>query len=394
MRLILLLVLVCMVVPGMLAQEKQVEVTLSGDAPVIPMPVIDRKKVENESVLLSNGMLYQSEDKGSSWNEEQIQAPAGIERSWIFSNKKGDLYRIDRADGNTLQTSISNDHGMTWKALGDIDLAGMEGLPALYFDPEKDRMAVTYVRNQDCKIDLIFVQSSNSKKFDDPQSLIASPMDCNDVLPTNPDVIIDPRDFLFAVWAQGEKIYMDRSYNDGKTWLRSDIMIQKRQGSTGRPVLAVDRSESVLKGAIYLLWADSVAGGQLLKCARSTNNGDIWSAASNVHGNAANIHPLRMMLDQSNGFLYVLYYVPAGENTFDLMLAYSDDGAQSFTPVQLNAEPVGINPEMINYPVANLDVYKGKILLTWSSFDTDKQQLTIRSLTFEELKAAGDQLSD
>ncbi|MEJ2003544.1 MAG: sialidase family protein, partial [Cyclobacteriaceae bacterium] len=342
----------------------------------------------------TDGTVFKTDDAGKTWNKEKVDVLNQPGESWIFSNKKGDLFHLNRTGETKIETSISGDQGSTWKSLGELKLTDMVGYPSLFFDPEKDRLALTYVKNSDCRVDLMFVQSSNSKKFDDPRSLLSEKLDCGGVLPTNPDVVIDPREYMFAVWARGEEIYLDRSYDDGDTWLRSDILIYTRKGSRGRPLLTVDRSESVLKGAMYLVWTDSVSDGSLLNCSRSTNNGDAWSGAIKVHPNIADVQPVRVLIDQSNGFLYVLYYLASGDQTYDLILAYSDDGAQSFNGTRINSEPLRISAEHMQIPVSGLDVYRGKILVSWSSFVQSKQRIHFRELAFTELQSAGDQLGN
>ena len=395
MRIFHLLLALCLITSGLTAQDKNAEsysVRLQGDTHVIPMPVIDRKKDKNVSVLFSDGTLFKSDNEGETWNKEKINNTQGSEESWLFSNKKGDLFRIEKTSSDIIESAVSDDHGSTWKRLGKLEMPFIQGDPRLFFDPDRERMAVTYVKNEDCSVNLMFVHSSNSRKFDDPVPLIRDGVDCKDIPPTQPDIIIDPRDYLFATWAQGESIFMDRSYNDGETWLRSDIMIRKRAGQRGRPMLAVDRSESVLKGAMYVVWTDSVAEGSMLKCSRSTNNGDVWTSGSAVHPNVAQLHAAKVKIDQSNGFLFVLYFIASGESAWDLMLAFSDDGGQTFKPTRVNTEPLLLTDEMLEMQIADLDVYGGKMLLVWSSASGEEQQFRFRALSFTDLQKAEGQL--
>jgi hypothetical protein len=191
---------------------------------------------------------------------------------------------------------------------------------------------------------------------------------------------------MIAAWAQDEVIYLDRSYDDGKTWLRSDIAVQKRIGNRGKPLLTVDRSPSILMGAIYLVWIDSMEDGSVLQCVRTTNNGDIWSRPVSVHSDSADIYMPKVYMDQSNGYLYISYYVNAGDNGYDLYLAYSDDGAQTFEPVKINAEPLSFPNESAMRTGMNLDVFRQQILVAWSDFSTEQQTVYYRQTTFDDIK--------
>ena len=396
MRVYLILITLILSLTTVRAQQKSTEiynVRWQADAPVVAMPVIDRKRDRNMSVLFSDGTLFKSDNGGESWSEDNKVALELPGSSWLFSNKKGDLFRVNQSSGTTLESAVSDDHGSTWKDLGKLEMPFIKGKPRLFFDPDRDRMAVTYIKEEDCRVNLMFVNSSNARKFDDAVPLIKDGLDCNEVLPTQPDIVIDSRDYLFATWAQGESVYMDRSYNDGETWLRSDILIKKRSGRSGRPMLAVDRSESMLKGAMYLVWADSVEGGRLLKCARSTENGDVWTSGIPIHPNVADVHVSQVKLDQSNGFLYVLYFVAASDSEWDLILAYSNDGGQTFKPTRLNSDPLEIPAELLEKPIVDLDVHGGKLMLVWSTVKGGEQQFKFKALSFDQLQKAEGQLN-
>jgi hypothetical protein len=386
MRIIICSILLFVITFSLKSQDITVDVALKDGKDVVPMPVIDRKKENNMTFLLSNGQRYSTVNGGESWEESAIEMPSSDALSWIFSNKKGELFRFDRGNGTGMQTFVSSDQGQSWKSLGDLQMPDISGLPSLFFDPEKDRVALTYIRDSDCQLDLAFVQSSNGKKWEDPVYLNSEKLDCNEVSVTNPDIVIDPREFMIAAWAQDEVIYLDRSYDDGKTWLRSDIAVQKRIGNRGKPLLTVDRSPSILMGAIYLVWIDSMEDGSVLQCIRTTNNGDIWSRPVSVHSDSADIYMPKVYMDQSNGYLYISYYVNAGDNGYDLYLAYSDDGAQTFEPVKINTEPLSFPNESAMRTGMNLDVFRQQILVAWSDFSTEQQTVYFRQTTFDDIK--------
>ena len=390
MRIITLLISILLVLPltGFGQETVSRNFVINNGRPVLALPAVDRKSPENSTVLFTNGTVLFTEDAGKTWNEHLLSNPDPASEGWMFSNKKGDLYYFKRVSESSMEVSISSNGGEEWKMAGNLDLPGMRDYPTIFFDPDKDRMTITYLKEDNCVIDLMFLQSSNAKKWTDPIRLNGEDMSCKNEGITNAGITRGPQDYLFAAWSNKGVIYLDRSYEGGTKWLRSDIAIHPRKGvsKTGRPSIQSDNSRSVLSSALYLTWADSLESGYDILSSRSTNNGDFWTNPVRVHsGDQGDFRAPQMVLDQTNGFLYILYYQKTAQATYNLYVALSDDGGQSFDHLQLNDVEVNLANEAWLPLLARIDLHKGKVVITWSSLSGDQQTIWVRSLTFDQI---------
>ncbi|MCA6077969.1 glycoside hydrolase [Fulvivirga sp. 1062] len=362
--------------------------TIESLRPVLLLPAVDRKSPENLTVLFTNGNVLMTDDAGETWNEHALPNPVSGSEGWIFSNKKGDLFYFRRISETALDVSVSTDGGTEWKEAGNLELPGITGYPSIFFDPDKERVMVSYLKENDCTIELIFLQSSNSRKWTDPKRLNGDDISCRTPGFSNGGITKGPQDYLFAAWSNDGVIYLDRSYDGGEKWLRSDIAIHPRKGAsiTGKPTVLSDNSRSVLSRALYVMWADSVESGYDILSSRSTNNGDSWTTPLRVHsGDPLDVRSPQMYLDQSNGFLYALYYQKNGDGTYNLFVALSDDGAQSFDHMQLNEVALNVENEQWLPLLARMDVHEGKVVVSWSSVSGNEQKIWIRSLTYDQI---------
>ena len=52
-------------------------------------------------------------------------------------------------------------------------------------------------------------------------------------------------DRLFIAWAMNSKIFLDRSFNDGATWLTNDIEIADQHGGWNLSIPGISRSNGL-----------------------------------------------------------------------------------------------------------------------------------------------------
>ncbi len=391
MRFVSVLVSVLITFPFLVSGQGIISKTIQieNNGPVIPLPAVDRKSTENLTVLFTNGRLLASTDAGETWSDEMLKNPEQANDGWMFSNKRGDLFYFTKNSGQGLNVTSSSDGGQTWKSLGSLELPGILGYPSLFFDPDKDRVMITYLKEEDdCAVELIFIQSSNAKKWTEPVRLNGEDISCSGAEYSNGGITLGPQGYLFAAWSHDGVIYLDRSYNDGEKWLRSDIAIHPRKGSgiTGKPGILSDNSQGLLSRALYVMWADSLESGYDILVSRTTNNGDFWTQPSRVHsGESSDLRAPQISIDQSNGFLYALYYERVENGGYDLFIALSDDGAQNFDHLKLNEGIINIPDERWLPILARMDVFEGKVVVSWSSISGNEQKVWARSLTFDQI---------
>ena len=352
-----------------------------------PVPVIDQKKDNNISVLLSDGRVIYSDDRGDSWKMHDPKSSQQPDHFRVFTSTKGDLFLVSGTMDGKLSVGMSADHGVSWKELGEVQLRDIKGAPHIYFDQDEQHLLVSYLSGGDCGNQLHFIQTSNGKKWSDPVKLNHDELPCNAVA-SAAELAVGPYEYIYAIWHQEGKILLDRSFDQGERWLRSDITVRdvEKDKLAGGPLIAADYSKSVLSGALYAMWTEKSDSGDQLICIRSTNNGDFWNTPIVVNSEGSgSIHAPNVRIDRSNGFLYVLYYTGNGAGAYDLHLAYSDNGGQSFPfNMKINNDPIPASEDALE-GMAAFDVFAGKIIVSWMEVRDGEEHVMLKYLSYEDI---------
>ena len=200
---------------------------------------------------------------------------------------------------------------------------------------------------------------------------------------------VDLKGKIFVAWANNGTIYLDRSYDNARTWLNHDIPVTQQAGgwkldvpgmkdSNGLPVLILDNSPSRYHGSLYLLWADQRNGknDSDIWFMRSGNGGDNWSTPVRVNKDEKGKHQFLpwMTVDQTTGYIYAIYYDRRNHDDLqtDVYLAYSVDGGSSFGEVKISESPfVPSVPDCV-IEHNNISAHKGVITPVWTRCDDTK----------------------
>jgi hypothetical protein len=191
---------------------------------------------------------------------------------------------------------------------------------------------------------------------------------------------------LFVAWSNGGVIYLDRSYDGGKTWLSNDLAIGRHPGGGqitvpgiqrchSTPVLAVDNSLSYLRGTLYLVWADQSNGENDTDIwfMRSTNRGDLWTQPRRINMDSIGRHQFlpSLTVDEATGILYIVYYDRRSYDDLrtDVYLAYSTDGGLKFTEVKVSESPFVPVAERPFADHIAITAFKGVIAPVWTRMD-------------------------
>ncbi len=355
--------------------------------------------------------VYVSNDGGKTWSNQKLTSAFGVYGAPVMVvDSKGTFYLLHLSDPtgegsenekslDAIVCQVSSDGGKTW-----------DGGNAIGFNPPKDQhkpwasvdgkgnVHVAWTQfdkfassDSTCQSVIMLSSSSNGKKWTKPVQISNIPGDCldddNTVRGAVPGMSDDKK--LYVAWSGRNKLYLDRSFDGGGMWLSNDIVIADHPGGwsmeipghdrgNGMPVLIVDRSKAQSKGLIYLLWADQRNGKDNTDIwfMRSNNFGDYWTTAMKIGGDENQKHQYmpRMTIDNTTGYLYVLYYDRSSyeDNQTDVYLAYSRDAGSTFKTVKVSDTPFTPDASSLFGEHLNIAAHKGTIMPIWTRMDDGK----------------------
>ncbi|MEQ8425965.1 MAG: sialidase family protein, partial [Cyclobacteriaceae bacterium] len=342
------------------------EETEGGKPMVEPSITVNLKNSRNIVAAYSLDQIKYTKDAGESWEEVTVTSPFGVYGDVVLeSDRKGNIYffhlsdpsgkgRSDEAWLDRIVCHKSDDGGKTWDEGHSIghNPPKDQDKPWVAIHPRKDNLVVAWTQfdkygltDPACQSHILISTSTNGKKWSDPIQLSQNPGDCVDGDNTTegavPTIGLDGK--IYVIWSNAGTLYLDRSYDDGKMWLRNDLPIAKQEGgwdmkipglgrANGMPILKIDNSPDRYQGTLYALWADQKNGEDDTDIwfMRSTNKGDFWSTPIKINQEENKSHQFLpwMTIDQTTGYIYMVYYDRRAydDNRTDVYLAYSSDG--------------------------------------------------------------------
>lgn len=409
------------------AQIKNIKLAEEVDGiypPLEPSIAINYKNPSNivAGVVLDRAIYTM--DGGATWRESKLESPYGVYGDpALISDPKGDFYYFHLSNpGNTssedwldrIVCQKSEDGGKTWNNgsfTGHVPPKDMDkAWPAV--NPKNGDISVTWtqfdkygLKDPNCQSNILFSKSaSGGKKWSDAITLSQTHGDCIDDDNTTegavPAIGVDGK--IFVTWSNQGFIFMDRSYDHGKTWLQNDMAIAKQHGGwsmdipginrcNGMPVLMIDNSKSMFHGSLYLVWADQANGEQDTDIwfMRSVNHGDNWTQPERVNQDSSRRHQFFpwLAVDQTTGYLYVVYYDRRAYDDLrtDVYLAYSMDGGNNFTEVKISESPFVPAKEKFFGDYNNIAAHKGIITPIWTRMDNGKTSVWTAVIKQDEL---------
>lgn len=390
-----------------------------GCEPAIAVSMRDPKNIVAAS---APGNVYYTLDGGATWEKSTITSPFGTcGNPVLVADRKGDFYYFHLSDptgeGRQNEKSLdqivchsSHDGGKTWD----------EGTAIGYNPPkDQDKPGVTvddkgdlYVAwtqfdhygssDANCLSSIMLSRSSSGKRWSKPVEISQTPGNCadddNTAKGATPGVGLDGK--TFVVWANQNKIFMDRSY-DGNVWLSNDIGVVNQPGGwdlkipgvarcNGLPVLLVDRSKSRFLGSLYIAWSDQRNGADDsdIWFIRSTNQGDYWTSPQKINndeGGKQQYFP-SVTIDYSTGYIYIVYYDRRNyeDNQTDVYLAYSADGGVSFKNIKISETPF-MPTEAVTGNYTGISAQKGTITPVWTRVEDGKASIWTTIIRHEDL---------
>ena len=205
---------------------------------------------------------------------------------------------------------------------------------------------------------------------------------------------VGPNGEIYVAWAGPEGLVFDRSYDQGETWLEDDIFISDIGGgwdyavpgiyrANGLPVTICDTSGGPYHGTIYVNWSDQRYGfnDTDVWLAKSTDGGDTWSDPIRVNDDPPARHQFFtwMTIDQTNGYLYFVFYdrrnYSTASTSTDVYMARSTDGGETFSNFLVSEEPFTPNSNVFFGDYTNVTAHNDVIRPIWTRLDQGQLSL-------------------
>lgn len=357
--------------------------------------------------------VYYSEDGGKTWTKDKLQSSYGVFGDpVILADKKGHFYYAHLSnptgggwrDPELLDRIViqkSTDGGKSWN---NGSYAGLrhpkdQDKQWLVADPQNNNLYLTWTEfdkyNSSAPSDksrILFCRSTDGgHSWSRAQSISQLEGNCLDDDQTTEGAVpaVGPNGEIYVAWSYNEKIYFDRSLDQGKTWLPEDVEVADQPGgwtidipgiyrANGMPVTCADLSKGPNRGTIYVNWSDQRNGetDTDIWLTRSTDGGNSWSAPIRVNDDEAGRHQFFnwMSVDPVTGIIYIVFYDRRAydDNQTDVYLAFSQDGGQTFVNKKISASPFTPNDAVFFGDYNNINAYDGHVRPIWTRCDGSK----------------------
>ena len=173
---------------------------------------------------------------------------------------------------------------------------------------------------------------------------------------TDPHPFVGPSGEVYVTFMDSNGIRFNRSLDTGNTWLSQQPLIEsggeyrynELSGVTRirtMPYSSCDKSNSPYRGNLYVSWADQRNGlnNSDVFIIKSSDGGNTWTNALKVNSDSSNLHQYRnaMAVDQTNGYIYIVYYDRRNypdNDTSDVYISKSMDGGDHWIDYKISNE--------------------------------------------------------
>lgn len=390
--------------------------------PSICISPVDKNIIVAGSIL---DRVYYSEDGGKSWTKNKMKSSSGVYGDPVVrADFKGNFYfsHLANPTGKAWQdeefldrivTQKSTDNGKTWTdgSYTRPNNPKDQDKQWLAIDPNDNTVYMTWTefdlydsKNPDDHSRIMFAKSTDEgESWTEPLPISQKEGNCLDGDQTTegavPAVSSDGK--LYVAWSYDEKIYFDRSFDKGKTWLTDDIVVADQPGGwdfpiygimrcNGMPITEVDQSNGPHKGTIYVNWSDQRNGEKDtdIWISKSTNNGDTWTAPKRVNDDLPGKDQFFtwMDVDPITGYIYIVFYDRRNHTVDDLntdvYLAYSTDGAETFTNMKISESPFKPTKYVFFGDYNDISAYDGSVRPIWTRLDKARLSVWTSLLEF------------
>lgn len=354
-----------------------------------------------------------SNDGGKTWKSDWLTSSYGVYGDPVvrigpkgnvyyshLSNPTGKAYSsVEFLDRIVVQTSLDNGDSFDDGTFADNDRTKDQDKQWLYVDPIDGSILMTWTefdayasKEPSDKSRILFTQSKDgAKTWSKPVDISDQDGDCLDDDNTTEGAVPvkDADGNIYVTWAHGNKIFLDKSSDDGQTWLPHDIEVADQFGGwaldipgisrcNGMPILGIDRSGGDNEGNLYINWSDQKNGidDTDVWLVKSTDGGATWSNRIRVNDDSAGKHQFFswMDVDRKTGYIYVVFYDRRAHDDWstDVYLAYSTDGGQSFNNMKISESPFIPNKDMFFGDYNDISAYDGIVRPIWTRSENNE----------------------
>jgi len=350
---------------------------------------------------------YTSTDGGRNWTKTALSSSMGVYGDPVvridndgiiyyshLSNPDAAPYRSESfLDRIVVQRSIDN--GASWNDGSHPAIRGKKDQDKQWMaiDPRNNHLFMTWTEfdkygsdDPEDKSRILFSKSlDQGLTWTEPLPISQFEGDCIDDDMTTEGAVpaVGPNGELYVSWAFNEKIYFDKSFDGGQTWMKEDKVIAQQPGGwsfdipgisrcNGMPITDVDISNGPNKGTIYVNWSDQKNGPDDTDVwlISSRDQGKTWTNPIRVNTDAAGKQQFFcwMDIDQSSGNISIVFYDRREyiDEQTDVYLAHSTDGGQSFTNHKINQESFKPNPNVFFGDYNDISTVNGQIRPIWT----------------------------
>lgn len=386
-----------------------------------PSVAINKDNPQVIVVSASPNNIYYTANGGFSWEKHTLASPHGVSGNLVLlADFKGNFYCVHHSANNKKNQIViqqSSDGGKTWSegVLISTDTSRYAAYPRMAID-RKGNMFVTWTDfdiygsdNENCLSRILLSRSSNGKKWSKPVELSQTPGNCKDDDRTPAGAtpaVMGGGQRAFAAWSNQEKIFFDRAFDGGDTWLMNDLAIAEQiggwrmdipgvQGANGMPVLLCNNTRQTdLTGALLMVWADQLRGATDTDIwfTRSLNFGDNWVQPGRVNDDTPGKHQYlpNMTFDAATGHIYIIYYDRRNylDESTDVYVAFSKDGGASFKNVRISEKPFVADASVAVGNFIGISAHEGVVAAAWTRTDNGKSSVWMSVIKQEELEKA------
>jgi hypothetical protein len=383
---------------------------------------------KDPKIILAGSILnrvHRSADGGKTWQTTELTSPFGVFGDpVIHADAQGNFYYAHLSDPekkgwasmkllDRIVIDKSTDGGATFvSSFTGLNHPKDQDKHWLNSDPRTGQLYCTWTefdlygsKVADNRSRIKFSTSTDfGDSWSDAIAISEKEGDClDDDLTTEGAVpCVGPKGEVYVAWAYGNKIYFDRSLDQGKTWLAKDITVADQPGGwtidipgvgrcNGMPVTDCDLSNGPHNGTLYVNWADQRKGGSDtdIWVARSTDRGSTWSAPIRVNQDKTATQQFFswMTIDQTTGYVYVVYYDRSRygtTNATDVVLATSKDGGRTWTDRCISETPFTPSEGTFFGDYNHISAYGGSIRPIWTRLE--EGVLSVWTALVEEVK--------
>jgi hypothetical protein len=204
---------------------------------------------------------------------------------------------------------------------------------------------------------------------------------------TDPHPFVGPGGEVYVTFMDSSGIRFNKSTDFGNTWLSTPPLIDAGGAYRYNPVPGVtrirtmpysacDRSNSPYNGNLYVSWADQRNGtnNSDIFFAKSNDGGNSWTSALKINADSSGRHQFRnaMAVDQTNGYIYIVYYdrrnYPNNDST-DVYLSKSTDGGDHWIDYKINSNGFYSDGSVFDGDYIDIAAHAGIVRPIWTAID-------------------------